>query len=145
MAASWLFEVMLSGLCCCIGGGTATAYGSNEVLYRPVRCCCQTLFGRLEVPNQGAASHSVAECRGMTCAACESYGCFRGLDSRQFTRRRQQLEGSEKLITKLVLPCPGVLPGCNSQSSVPSWADAYDKGAALSAAERCVSLQRFLL
>jgi hypothetical protein len=147
MAASWLFQVMLPALCCCycFGVGTATAYGSDEVLYRPIPCCCQTLFGPLEVANQGAASHSVAECQGTTCTTCESYGCVRGSDSRQSTLRRRQLEGSEKLVTKLVLPCPGVLSGCDSQSSALSWADASDKGAALSAAERCVSLQRLVL
>ena len=147
MAAGWLFQAMFPALCCCccFGGGTATAYGSDEAFYSPVHCCCQTLFGRLGVADQGAASYSVAECRGTTCAACESYGCYRGSDSRQSTLRRRQLEGSEKLIAKLVLPCPGILSGCDSHSSALSWADASDKGAALSAAERCVSLQRLVL
>jgi hypothetical protein len=147
MAASWLFLVVLSALCCCccLGGGATTAYGSDEVLYYPASCCCQTLFGRWDAANQSAASHSVAECRGTTCATCDSYGCFRGLDGRRSTLRRRQLEGSEKPITKLVSPCPGVLSGCDSRWPAPSWADACDKGAALSAAERCVSLQRLLL
>ena len=147
MAAGWLVQVMLPALCCCccLGVGTATAYGSDEAFYSPVRCCCQMLAGRLGVANQGAASCSGAECQGATCTTCESYGCHRGSDSRQSTLRRRQLEGSEKLITKLVLPCPGILSGCNSHSSALSWADVSDKGAALSAAERCVSLQRFVL
>jgi hypothetical protein len=145
-AASWLFQVVFPALCCCCCAcdGTATAYG-NEVSYRPVPCCCQTLAGRLEVANQGAASFSVVECQGTACAACESCGCIRGLDSRQSTLRRRQLEGSEKLITRLVLPCPGVLSGYDSHSSALSWADASGKGAALSAVERCVSLQRLVL
>lgn len=142
MAASWLFQVVFPALCCCCCAcdGTATVYG-NEVSYRPASCC-QALASRLEVANQGLASCSVAECQSTTCESC---GCTRGLDSRQSTLHRRLLEGSEKLITRLVLPCPGVLSGCDSRSSALSRADASDKGAALSAAERCVSLQRLVL
>ena len=146
MAASWLFQTVLPALCCscCFCGGTATAYGSDEVFFCPVPCC-QALTSRLEVANQGLASCSVAECQGTTCTTCDSCGCIRELDSRQSTLRRRQLEGSEKLLTRLVLPCPGVLSGCDLRSSALSWADASDKGAALSAAERCVTLQRLVL
>jgi len=145
MAASWLFQVVFPALCCCCACDDTTAVYGSEVPYRPVPGCCKTLANHLGAASQGATSSSVAECQGTTCTTCEPCGCIRGLDSRQSTLRRRQLEGSEKLITKLALPCSGVLSGCNLHSSALSWADASDKGAALSAAERCVTLQRLVL
>lgn len=147
MAAGSLFQVVVPALCCCccFCGGITTAYDSDEVFLCPVPRCCLALAGHLETANQDAASCSVAECQGTTCSACESCGCIRGLDSRQSTLRRRQLEGAQKLMTKLALSCPGVLSGRDSQWQAPSWADACDKGAALSAAEHCVTLQRLVL
>jgi hypothetical protein len=147
MAASWLLQVVFPALCCCccLGGGTAMACGSNEALYNPRPCCCQAHFGRLHVASQGAAPHSVVECRGATCPTCESCGSHGVSDSRPSTVRRRQLEGSERPIAALVLPFPSDLSECDSQRSVSSWTDACNKGAALSAPERCVNLQRFLL
>ena len=147
MAAGWLFQALLPALCCCccFCGGITTAYGSDEVFYSPVPCCCQMLAGRLGVANQGAVSCSGAECQGATCTTCESYGCHRGSDSRQSTLRRRQLEDSEKTITNLVLHCLDIPSDRDSHWPSPTLADASDKGAALSAAERCVSLQRLVL
>jgi hypothetical protein len=147
MAASWLLQVVFPVLCCCscLSSCTATAYGSDKVLSYSVPCCCQTLFSRLGVTNQVASPYSVMECQGTTCPNCDSCSCYRASDSRPSTHRRRQLEGSEKLIVNLVLACPGDSFGGDSQWSVPSRTDACDKGAALSAAERCVSLQRLVL
>ena len=145
-AAGWLVQAMLPALCCCcLGVGTATAFGSDEVFYSPVPCCCQMLAGRLGIANQCATPCCVAECLGTTCAACESHGCYCGSDSRQSTLRRRQLEDSERPIAKLVLPCLDIPSDRDSHWPSSTLADACNKGAALSAAERCVSLQRLVL
>jgi hypothetical protein len=147
MAASWLVQVMLPALCCyCyLGVGAATAYGGSEAFHAPTPCCCQTIFGRLGVADRNVAPHSAVECRGTACPPCETCGCLAGSDSRPSSLRRRQLEGSEKLLAKLVLPCQSDLLNCDSHRTVPSWTDACNKGIALSATERCVALQRLLL
>lgn len=146
MAASWLFQTLLPALCCCcLCADTTTAYGSDKTLPHLTSCCCQTLLGRSGVADHGAASHAVVECRGTICDTCESYGCLLGSGNRQPTLRRRQVEDSENPVAKLVLPCPSVSSGCNSHWLSSTSANACDKGAAFSAAERCVSLQRLLL
>lgn len=145
MAAGWLFQALLPTLCCwcCVAGETANAYGNAEVPYHPASCCCQTLFRQSKAGDQGAASRVAEERR--TCATCESFGCFHGSDSRQSTLRRRQHEDTEGPIAKLVLLSHDISSDRDSHWPSPTWADACDQGAALSAAERCVSLQRLLL
>lgn len=147
MAASWLFQTLLPALCCCccLCGNTTTAYGSDEMLPHSASCCCPALFGQSGVAGQRAVSHSVADCRGTICDTCESYGCLRGSDSRQSTLRRRQVEDSESPVAKLVLPSPCVASNCDSHWLSSTSANVCDKGTALSAAERCVSLQRLVL
>jgi hypothetical protein len=147
MAAGWLAQAMLPALCCCccLGLGNTAAYGSHEAFYFPTRCCCETRFDRYGVPHQGVMSHSVTECRGACCTDCESYDCHRNLDGRQSTLRRRQLDDSEQPTARLVLLCLDVLSDRDSHWPSPTLGSACDKVAALSAAERCISLQRLLL
>lgn len=59
--------------------------------------------------------------------------------------RRQQLEGYERPTAKPVLPYPDILFGQDSHEPSAFSAAACDQRVALSAAERCVSLQRLVL
>lgn len=146
MAAGWLFQAVFPTLCCCccIVGGNANANADTEVFYPTASCCCQMLFRQPRIGDHDTASRAAAEHRA-GCTTCESCGCCHGSDGRQSTLRRRQLEGSQRVIAKLVLPCLDIPSDRDSQWPSPTLADACDKGTALSAAERCISLQRLLL
>ena len=147
MAASWLFQMMLPALCCCCyaADGTAVSARDNGLAYPAMTCCCQPLFGHFVSVDGAAASHSVADCRGMSCETCASNGCFRGMDNRELTIRRRPVGVDKKLADQPVMPWPSVLSNSCPQWPVPSGTDTFEKGVALSAADRCVCLQRLLL
>ena len=144
MAVGWLVQTVLPTLCCCCLGNTAASAG-DQTLQLPASCCCHTLLKPHGDLQQRTSSHAVVECPGTSCPTCDFCDCSRASDNRPSTLRRRLLEDSKLSISGFVLPCLNILPAGNSHWASCPEANARDSGDLLSAAERCVSLQRFLL
>jgi len=142
----WLFQVMLPAMCCCCADRTAIFSSANGLACRASTCCVASVFGPSVCVTDATASSSARDCRGLCCENCASYGGFHGLESREATLRSRQVESSEALADQPVFGSLGfVSHSTNRLRSARYGADTLNNGAVLSAADRCVNLERLLL